>query len=304
MSTVLSRLRPQRGPRVIERGRALRIVGLVAIYGVIAIIAVNGIIRILDTGATDPAAGGTPTAASANSDAAVQAAAVRYAAAWLTIDPGALEQRSRTLASMMTPSAANTGAHRIDKATRAQQVTSLSVAGTAALDEHHTLVTVAAGVQRGSVAGVRYLVVPVTHDGDAIAVHAAPAFTAAPALTESADTAQPLTGDDQAPIAELINQFAPAYLGGGGPEDVAFYAAPGADLRPVAPALRDVSVTGLDDMGVQADGSRLVRATVRATDPGIGAQITLALTLTTQLDLAANRWQVAAVNSAPPVNAG
>lgn len=270
------------------------------LYLALGIIVIRGLGAIL--GAGEPAPAPLATTPGPHPVAQAQEAlAVGFAAEWLTLAPGGEEARRERLAAYLAPElldAADAGAVRV-----AQRVIALAPAGRAELADDEAIVTVAATVAAGPRVVRRYLSVPVAHRDGALSVSAAPALVAAPPRAELDRPAEgPITDAAAADIATLVEQFLPALLGGGGPERVAFFLAPGVSVRPVAPALREVAVRGIEQVG-PAGPSRLVRVRAQGLDPATGALLPLSYLLSLRQG-AEGRWQVVGVNQAPPAAPG
>jgi hypothetical protein len=242
-----------------------------------------------------PQARETPAPAITWPDEAAKAYAVEFARAYLTYSPRHREQYTRALGGFVAPEllASIAPEHRDDGA--AQVVEAATVAGSAAVDDRHALVTVAAAVSSDAVS-TRYLVVPVGRDGDGgLTVYDLPSF-AAPAGQGllPATQGEPLTGADRAPIEDVVERFLGAFLAGR--EDELDYLVPaGTRIGALAEGHELVGMVSLAQVGPASAETREVLATVRARDVSSGAVYALRYRLAL---VRQDRWYVAAVNQA------
>lgn len=170
-------------------------------------------------------------------------------------------------------------------------VTQTTVAGAAQIGRGREIVTVDVALRAGGHPARRYLAVPVAEGpGGALAVYDLPAFTAAPALADTAaSTPDDLTGDGAAQIRRLLDRFIPAYLSGG---DLSYFVPPGERVSPVAGDLRFEQVDSVSDLASGRGASRALAVGVTVTDRASGASFPLRyLVDVTRRD----RWYVAGV---------
>lgn len=267
----------------------LRTAGRVALWAAIAVVLVRGLGAI----ASDPA--GTPAGRNADIaevgvlDDEARAFAVRFVRAYL--DPSGDGGTAGLLADGLSDRAAVVPSRRPGAG-----VAWATVARAASLGGSRALLTVAAFTRDG---GSRYVTVPVARDRrGGLIVSGLPSFSAPPprAALDDSDL-DPLAGDaDADAIGRLTERFVREYVAGASRSALAYLLLPGADVVPLPPGLRVMSIDGLDQETPTTAGRRSVVASVRVREASTGAVYPLAY----RLDVARrDRWYVAAVAGGP-----
>jgi hypothetical protein len=171
-----------------------------------------------------------------------------------------------------------------------------TVARAAPLGGARALVTVAALRRDGS---SRYVTVPVARDArGGLVVSGLPSFSPPPprAALDGEDV-EPLTGPGAGPIGDLAERFLRAYVAGAGRAALAYLLLPDAEIVPLPPGLRVVSVDALDQTtSTTAGRRRSLIASLRVRESSTGAVYPLGY----RIEVARrDRWYVAAVAGGP-----
>jgi Conjugative transposon protein TcpC len=267
----------------------------VALWIVVVLLLLRGAADLTQADDTAPPAREARPAAIAWPDEVAKAYAVEFARAYLTQSPRQREQYMRALGGFVAPELLASVVPETPEDAEPQAVQTATVAGSAALDDRHALVTVAATVSSDEVT-TRYLVVPVGRDGGGgLTVYDLPSFAPpAPEGLLSATQGEPLTGADRAPIEDVVERFLRAFLAGR--EDELDYLVPaGTQIGALAQPHELAGAVSVIQLEPEKADARVVLATVRARD--VSSEAVYALRYRLSL-VRKDRWYVAAINDA------
>jgi hypothetical protein len=261
----------------------LRRIGRMALWAAVALLLARGLVSVVaDSAEGEPAV----HRSAAGSEDAVEAAAVRFARAYLE-DPSPqalqpfLATGARIGAGGPPPAPAPGGAP-------AAGVRSSEVG------DGRVIVTVACELRDSR---TLYLAVPIVRfRAGEVAVLGAPSIVAVPAVA-GADPArpQPIAGPGAAQIEALVAKFLPAYLAAGEASDLSYYLAAGAAVIPLGGTYQLLGVSGVSQLGSGEGAQRTVIADAQVRDPVAGGSYPLAYRL--QL-VRRGRWYVRSVKGA------
>jgi Conjugative transposon protein TcpC len=258
----------------------LKGLGRVVLWCALVVVLLRGVADLFGAEAAAPPARGAVAAPAAWPDDEARAFAVDFARAYLGGSP---------LADYVTPELAASIAPELSDDAEPPDVPTATVAGIAAIDDRHALVTVAAG-------DGRYLAVPVGRDPQgALAVYDLPSFEAPPGRASlPATQGEPPTGVERSQIEDVVDRFLRAFLAGRA-DELDYLAPTGARLGALGAPLEAVGMASLVQVGPGTADAREVLATIRARDAEAG--VVYALRYRLQL-VREDRWYVAAVNNA------
>ena len=265
-------------------GSLLRGCGRLALWAAVALVFLRGLASVI----AGPDAGeAAAKAGRAGSKDAVDAAAVRFARAYL-LDPSpeALEP--------FLAAGARIGAGRSASA-RGAEVAQAEVVRSSEVGDGRVIVTVACELRDSR---TLYLAVPIVRFGAGeVAVLGAPSIVAVPAVV-GADPERPLplAGPEAGAIEALVSKFLPAYLSAARESDLSYLLAPGAEAIPLGGSVELLGLSGTGQLGSGEGARRTVLAAARVRDPQSGAAYPLAYRL--QVVRQGPRWYVSAVQGA------
>jgi hypothetical protein len=263
----------------------VRLVGRIALWGLLALVLARGLGDILGSG-EDRLAPSASGAGPQPSDDRARAFAVGFARAYLTADGSLRSYVPEELAARSLPEPANAEPLAVEAAT---------VAAERRLAAGRVLITVACELAGG--AGTRYLAVPVATDAAGRpAVFAPPALVAGPGLGDVVvEEPPPVEGPGAASIERLAERFLARYLSARGAGALGYLIVPGARIEPAGPDLELLEVVRVGQGEPGRQGRRTVLVEVRARDRATRSVYPLEY----RLDLVRrDRWYVAGVRGA------
>lgn len=264
-------------------GSLVRGCGRVALWATVALLLGRGLAGVI----AGPAGGEAPPATSATgSEDAADAAAVRFARAYL-------EDPSPEALQPFLAAGARIGAGRPPSA-RGAEVAQAEVVRSAEVGDGRAIVTVACELRDSR---TLYLAVPIVRfAAGEVAVLGAPSMVAVPAVAGAdPERPRPLAGSEAGAIEALVAKFLPGYLSASRESDLSYLLAPGAQVIPLGGAVELLSVSGTVQLGSEEGPRRTVIAAAQVRDPASGASYPVAY----RLELVRRgRWYVSTVQGA------
>jgi Conjugative transposon protein TcpC len=277
--------------------RLLRSAGRAVLWCVVAVLLVRGVSDVLARREPEPGARVDRSAvARAWPDDKARAFAVQFVWAYLRSAPQDGDGYARGLTEFATPElAAELVPRLVDDGPR-QVVQAATVAGSAAMDEHRALVTVAVRVAIARRVSSRLVTVPVARDDDGgLVVYDLPSFASPVSRARAGRPAsQPLVAD-RAEIEDVLARFLRAYLAGAA-DELTYLVPPGVRIGAAAGRFELTSLVSVAEPvpASVSRGERLVLVTVQARD--VESRAVYALRYRVRL-VRQDRWYVAAVNA-------